>query len=255
MDEKSRPLDEFTQNAQALTRAKFHKKEDGHMILEPHDFKSIDPATFSALKERYPIYNTLPRGPIPGNLEPLAKGLGPRAFKEQFEDTWASTNLAYAAAVRTYVQLEQLKEDKKPPSKKVLQDAAFAILTISNIQARALQQYKHHCARTVAPHAIKPGTNRSPIAPNSEEKAILAAAQLDTQLTRARQERIRERGRGHTRYTPWQHRTHQYEPRGNTRPFHGPRDNQQYNQQPGRQFGRPYTSYPSHSRDTSRAHN
>ncbi|GAB5360566.1 hypothetical protein AAMO2058_000638900 [Amorphochlora amoebiformis] len=118
MDGKSRPLDEFTQNAQALTRAKFHKKEDGHMILEPHDFKSIDPATFSALKERYPIYNTLPRGPIPGNLEPLAKGLGPRAFKEQFEDTWASTNLAYAAAVRTYVQLEQLKEDKKPPSKK-----------------------------------------------------------------------------------------------------------------------------------------
>ncbi|GAB5372622.1 hypothetical protein AAMO2058_001680700 [Amorphochlora amoebiformis] len=197
----------------------------------------------------------LPRGPVPGNLEPLAKGLGPRAFKEQFEDTWASTNLAYAAAVRTYVQLEQLKDDKKPPNKKVLQDAAFAILTISNIQARALQQYKHHCTRTIAPHAVKPGTNRSPIAPNSEEKAILAGAQLDTQLTKARQERIRERGRGQARYPPWQPRTYQHETWGPTRPFHGQRDNQRYNQLPGRQFGRPCTSYPPQPGSTPRAHN
>ncbi|GAB5365205.1 hypothetical protein AAMO2058_001037400 [Amorphochlora amoebiformis] len=150
MDTKNHLLDKFKEDAQALNKAKFHKNESGHMIREPYNFKSIDPTTFSALKERHPM---------------------------------------------------------------------------------------------------------SPIAPNSEEKAILAGAQLDTQLTKARQERIRERGRGQARYPPWQPRTYQYETWGPTRPFHGQRDNQRYNHLPGRQFGRPSTSYPPQPGSTPRTHN
>ncbi|GAB5360391.1 hypothetical protein AAMO2058_000623800 [Amorphochlora amoebiformis] len=232
MDEKLlHPLDELLNVVQTEVDEKLGNKELRSLrIPTAEDFRTLDPEQFKLLKEKLLLYSTLPKAPTTGAYEVLASRLRPKAFKEQFEDTWTTANLTYAAVASLFAQIHKLQNDQKlPAGSDLLLHASYALLCASHTQARSLQHYRYQLHRTVVRTTPRPGSGRTPLATPAQGRELLDTAKTQDQLARQLQHRGGNRSRGRGRSYRGRGRR-PYRP--GARPYHRPSwrsNNQQRN--------------------------
>ena len=85
-----------------LLAAELSREAQEHSCLTPFNdyrvesadkFPGLNSKDFRYLQETLPLYKDLPKAPTLGDLSSLSHKFGPSQFKQQFEDTWTSTNL------------------------------------------------------------------------------------------------------------------------------------------------------------------
>ena len=177
------------------------------------DYKSFDTRQYKSIKEELALLDLLPAAPTLGEYSFLFPPRTRNVIKELFESQWTAGNLSYAAIADVFTSIARLTQDGNiPEDDPILKEVRTALLTASNLQARAIETYKYLAIKQTS----RTTSRDKPTLISSEE-----ASQLNKRLdvanklrhktfgpsTRSRRGRGRTRGRGAPRrggrYQPW----------------------------------------------------
>ena len=175
------------------------KKYESLHVKNADDFLELSIENFRHIKSKLPLAERLPKPP---SLHEYGFLLPKRSkiISEQFQDHWTASTLAYAAAAENFIEVGDLvSSDTIPEDSPVVSAARHALLTSSNVLARALTFYRYLCQRQISKDIRKPGTEKTDVITQADAKKLSQTIETRSKiraLTYPRGRGNRGRGRG-----------------------------------------------------------
>ena len=173
-----------------------------YIVKNPEDFPQLSPQDFKFLTEQLPVYKELPRAPTLAELQALTKKFNSSQFKSQFEDTWNSVNLSFAAIAAAFHEISLLVTAGTLGTEHAVVTAiSKAYLAAGNVQHRAFTHFKHLASKQLLPS--KTLGPKPALFSTEETKNILSQAETVGKI----ENKLRFRGSNNRYYTrqnrPW----------------------------------------------------